>query len=75
MAETIELFITKKKPSEGLYKDDDGLFVGKEYLYTTSGNTQRWWIAMNMVFKKNEIPPKSIIIKIEEVEKNGKEQN
>ena len=70
MAEIVELFLTKKKPSEGLYQDEKGLFVGREYLYTTSGNTRRWWIAMNMVFKKNETPSESIVIKIEKGDKN-----
>ena len=72
MSEVVELFLTKKKPSKGLYGDGDDLFVGNEYLYTTSGNTQRWWIAMNMVFKKNETPSESIVIKIEKGDKNEK---
>ena len=69
MSEVVELFLTKKKPSKGLYGDGDDLFVGNEYLYTSSGNVKRWWIAIKMVFKEKEQPHKSIKLKIEEAKK------
>ena len=62
----VKLKLTKKEPNPVLGKDKSGNIVsGYEYLYTNTGETKRWWIAMKLLCK--EEPKKEIEFEIKEV--------
>ena len=55
MEEKIKLKLTKKKPDFVWGINDRGeVICGKEYLYTNTGKTKRWWIAIKILYKNQQ---------------------